>query len=708
MKKKIMGLLALTFSIFGITESHAQTQITLDEVVPGGSKYWDLQPEMPRVLGVVPQGILLFGTQSLDVMGMDGQRSPYISKPQTGMLPPLMPTEDGQFLVSRMGNTFYIMNVGQSNIDEIKLNDSFSDIALSPYGNIIAGSDGQNIFLAYRDGREIKQLTSDGSHDIVYGMAAHRNEFGINEGLFFSPSGRYLAFYRIDQSKVADYPIVRMDTPIAKYDPIKYPMAGQASQEVTIGIYDTRDESISYLNTGAPKDRYFTNIAWSPDEKSLYIEEVSRAQDQCDLVRYSVETGNAEQTLLTEKNDKYIEPVQPIQFSPTDASRFVRMSRVDGYRHLYLYNTDGKKLAQLTDGDWEIIKFLGISPDSRWAYFTSNKDYVIGQDLYRVALKGKKIERLTEGKGTHHVRLASDFSMAYDTYSSKDIPGKATLIKLGKKVEHKLIEEAKAPGRAAHLNAVVELGSIKSADGTTDLYYKMTRPSQIEKSKKYPVIVYVYGGPHSQLVTDSWRGLNANWDSYMADKGYIVFTMDGRGTDNRGHAFESVTHRQLGTCEMADQMKGVEYLKSLPYVDTDRIGVYGWSFGGFITTNLMLTHNDVFKVGVAGGPVIDWALYEVMYGERYMDTPQENPEGYKANNLTLRAKDLKGRLLMIHGAVDPVVVWQNSQSFLNAAIEARTLPDYMIYPNYEHNVIGKDRVHLYEVITRYFDDFLKK
>ncbi len=709
MKKKIVGILALTMGLIGTGGHRAQGQsaITLDDVVPGGSKYRDHQPQMPRVLGVVPEGILLFGTESLEVKGMDGVAKTYLTKPTGATLPPLVPTADGKFLVARLLNTYHVVRTGTQEIRQIELSDAFTEVVLSPTGDMVAGSDGTNIFIAYSDGRKIAQITTDGSHDIVYGMAAHRNEFGIEKGLFFSPTGRYLAFYRIDQTQVADYPVVRMGERIAKMDPIKYPMAGEASQEVTVGVYDTQTGTTKYLNTGTPKDRYLTNIAWAPDEGSIYIDEVDRDQSRCKLVRYSVASGDAERTILTEVNERYIEPVHPIAFLPTNTRRFIRMSRTDGYRHLYLYNTDGKQMAQLTSGAWEIMSFIGVSPDSEWAYFTSNKDYTIGEDLYRVGIKSRKIERLTKGKGTHSVRMSGDFSMAYDAFSSKDNAGEAWLIKTGKKVERKLIERAETPAMATRLNAVVELGSLKSADGTTDLFYKMTRPRTIEKGKRYPVIVYVYGGPHSQLVTDTWRGLNANWDCYMADKGYIIFTMDGRGTDNRGHAFESAIHRQLGTCEMADQMKGVEYLKSLSYIDAERIGVYGWSFGGFMTTNLMLTHNDVFKVGVAGGPVIDWSRYEVMYGERYMDTPQENPEGYKKNNLTLRAGDLKGRLMLIHGAVDPVVVWQNSQEFLNAAIEARTLPDYMIYPNHEHNVIGKDRVHLYEVITRYFDDFLK-
>lgn len=354
----------------------------------------------------------------------------------------------------------------------------------------------------------------------------------------------------------------------------------------------------------------------------------------------------------------------------------------------------------------EVTGFLGIDPKGRYAYYTSNAEDPRYEDLYRVRLNDGTTERLTTGEGTHRVAVSNDFAYAYDAFSNLDTPGVYSVIELGAKPVTTVFAKSDLPSDLS-LRPSVELGVLKADDGVTDLYYKLTKPAKLEKGKKYPVIVYVYGGPHAQLVTNSWNSLRYNWDNYMAEKGYLVFTLDNRGSANRGFDFESVVHRNLGEHEMADQMTGIKFLKSLPYVDADKIGVHGWSFGGFMTTNLITTYPETFKVGVAGGPVIDWRLYEVMYGERYMDTPEENPEGYKNADLTRKAKNLKGRLLLIHGAIDPVVVWQNSQDFLNAAIEARTLPDYLVYPNHPHNVIGKDRVHLMMHVTRYFDDFLK-
>ena len=249
--------------------------------------------------------------------------------------------------------------------------------------------------------------------------------------------------------------------------------------------------------------------------------------------------------------------------------------------------------------------------------------------------------------------------------------------------------------------------SDKAADGKTDLYYRLVKPVNFDPNKKYPTVVYVYGGPHAHNVEAAWNYLTRPWEVYMAQRGYVVFVVDNRGSENRGFEFESCTHRHLGDIEMQDQLEGVKYLKSLPYVDADRIGVHGWSFGGFMTTNLMCSYPDVFKVGVAGGPVIDWKYYEVMYGERYMDTPQENPEGYASSSLLNKAKNLKGRLQIIVGYNDPTCVMQHSLSFLRACEDAGTQPDYFVYPGDGHNMMGHDMVHLHERITRYFDDYLK-
>lgn len=704
----IISLLLFTSAITSTAQSR---RFTLAEATPGAAEYWALMPDEPHVLGVLPEGVLTRTPSGIDITGVDGSTKPFLSLEEWekmmgrrffGRL--WMHGETGLLVETYMGVVSVIDPLHREVVSHFQLPSQDASFKISPKGDYLLLLEDHNIILLTPDGSR-KALAEDASLDIVYGEAAHRNEFGISDGVFFTPSGRYFAFYRIDQSEVSTYPIIHWEAPLSSFAPIKYPMAGQASQKVTIGVYDTESHQLLYLKTGTPEDRYFTNIVWCPCEKKLFVEEVNREQNEVNLLQYSTESGEKLKTLHSEHHEKYIEPTTPIHIIPNSGGDYIRLSRVDGWRHLYLHSMEEGTKRQLTLGNWEVKDLLGLDKDGRFVYFTSNKDHTIGQDLYRVDIKTGDLERLTDGDGWHMPRLSPGAEIAYISFNNRTTPSETFILNLTETPSRTQISQSEDP-LAPFIRPEVRLGKLSASDGS-DLYYKMTLPPDMEADKKYPVIIYVYGGPHSQLVTDTWRSLNLSWDTYMAQEGYIVFTLDNRGTDHRGMDFESVTFRNLGEKEMEDQMTGVEYLTSLPFVDADRIGVYGWSFGGFMATNLMLSHPETFKVGVAGGPVMDWAFYEVMYGERYMDTPEENPSGYEKSNLIRRAGDLRGRLLLIHGALDPVVVWQHSLLFLNAAIQSGVHPDYMVYPNHEHNVRGQERVHLHTVISRYFDDFLK-
>lgn len=576
-----------------------------------------------------------------------------------------------------------------------------------------AYTSGNNVRILTAEG-DILNVTNETEPGIVCGQAVHQREFGIENGLFWSPSGKKLAFYRMDERMVAEYPIVNIDKRIATAEPFHYPMAGEKSHEVTLGVYDVETGETTWMNTGLPKEKFLTNIAWSPDSKTVYIAEINRGQNNCQLVTYNASTGEQQAVLFTEANERYVEPQVPVTFVPNHDNLFIWQSRKDGYNHVYLYDTTGKQIRQLTQGKWEVANVLGFDAKGEQLFVSgdvpaplSAKEEGNPLEVYTqvVQIKNGKTSFISDIQAVHNTTISASGKYAIATYSSPSIPRNIDLIRVKDKKVLKNLHTAPNPYKSITMPTVTT-GTLKSADGNTDLYYRLTVPADLDETKKYPVIVYVYGGPHSQLVTGGWMNGASGWDLYMANQGYILFTLDNRGTNNRGFEFESIIHRNLGVHEMADQMKGVEFLKSLPYTDHDRFGVYGWSYGGFMTTNLMLTHSDVFKVGVAGGPVIDWAYYEIMYGERYMDTPQENPEGYKNANLKLRAGDLKGRLLQIHGDVDNVVLWQHSLSFIKACVDAGTHPDYFVYPRHQHNVIGKDRPHLMEHITRYFADHL--
>ncbi len=565
----------------------------------------------------------------------------------------------------------------------------------------------------YVDGKLVER--GDG-YNIVLGESVHRNEFGIDGGLFWSPKASRLAFYRMDQSMVVDYPLVNTKAREAEVRNIKYPMAGMKSHEVTVGVWNCASQKLVYLNTARDttvheREMYLTNIAWSPDEKYVYIAKINREQNHMWLEQYDAATGDFKKVLFEETNPRYVEPCEPMIFTPK-GDQFLWYSMRDGYKHLYLYNLDGSLVKQVTKGEYEVEGFIQFDKKGENIFIYANKNNLDGRDAYRVNLKNGTMECLTNynsAEGTHTVVINDEGTRMVDYFSAVDNPGEVNyVININKPANHRdyNIYRAENPLKDYAMPGV-ELGTIKAADGKTDLYYRLITPPNMEKGKKYPTLVYVYGGPHSQLVTDSWLGGGNLYFMFLAQQGYVVFTVDNRGTDNRGFEFESCTHRRLGEIEMADQMEGVKFLKSLPYVDQDRMGVEGWSFGGFMTITMKLAHPEVFKVGCAGGPVIDWKWYEIMYGERYMDTPQENPEGYEANSLLNKAQNLEGRLLVIQGAEDNTVVPQHSTEFIERCINNFKQVDYFMYPHHEHNVLGRERLHLYQKMFDYYETFLK-
>ena len=560
------------------------------------------------------------------------------------------------------------------------------------------------LFVADGQGKK-HQLSTDGSREIVYGQSVHRNEFGIEKGTFWSPDGQHLAFYRMDQSMVTDYPQVDIFPRNASYEPDKYPMAGMTSHKVTVGVYDLNTQKTVYLQAGDPTDRYFTNIAWSPDSKTIYMFELNRKQNDCRLVSYNAETGAKMAELYRETSDQYVEPLHPILFLPWDDTEFIIQSQKDGYNHLYLFDKSGKELKQITSGKWVVMDVLGFNKKDKTVIIASNEKNPLQHNLWAVNINNGKRTLLDNGLGVHRGTLSASGALMYDKYQEPCVPHCITVTGTQKPKPVTLLT-SEDPWKD-YQQPIYENGSIKAADGTTDLYYRMVKPHDFDATKQYPTVVYVYGGPHAHLVDASWHYASRTWETYMAQKGYIVFILDNRGSEDRGRDFEQATFHQLGQIEMQDQMKGVEYLKSLPYVDMNRLGVHGWSFGGFMTISLMTNYPDVFKVGVAGGPVIDWKWYEVMYGERYMGTPEDNPEGYAKTSLIDKAKNLKGKLQIITGYNDNTVVPQHCLSFLDACVKAGTQPDFLAYPGEEHNMRGHASVHLHERITQYFEDYLK-
>lgn len=722
--KKLKFILTLTcVSLMTLSTIMAQQtsnyQLTLEDLLPGGNSYSKYQVKMPKGIQWYNDiATYIKGDSILAIKGGSNTSSQFIiSKDEINQI---LSDNNKDKIVSLAGISF----IGKDNslalvkikngyvtidmktksiINSFELSKDAQNIDFSEKYESVAYTKKNNLYLLSKN-TEIA-ITNDSSKSIVNGQSVHRNEFGINKGIFWSPDGNKLAFYRMDENMVTDYPLVDVSTRIASLKDIKYPMAGMKSHHVTLGIYDILTNKTTFLKTGLPKEKYLTNIAWAPDNKSIYIAELNRGQDTCQLKQYDIATGKQIKLLFEELDTKYVEPEHPIHFLPNNSQSFIWQSKRDRHNHIYLYATDGSLKRQLTSGEWDVTNVLGFDTNGNNLFYSSTENSPIENHLYKLDLKTGNRIKISKEEGLHYGILSPSAKYIIDRYTSQYNPGKIVITNTSNNVSSEFYQ-ADSPFKNIKLPEI-NLGSLTANDGKTKLFYRMVKPVDFDTSKKYPVVIYVYGGPHSQLVDNSWMGQVRGWDIYMAEKGYIVFTLDNRGTNNRGKKFEDITHRKLGVVETEDQMTGVNYLKSLTYVDADRIGVHGWSFGGFMTLNLMLRHPEVFKVGVAGGPVTDWKYYEIMYGERYMDSPQENPQGYAETSMIDRAGDLKGRLMLIHGDEDPTVVMQHSLLFLKSAIKKGTHPDFFVYPGHGHNMTGHDRVHLHEHITRYFDDFLK-
>jgi len=558
----------------------------------------------------------------------------------------------------------------------------------------------QNLFI--QKGTQAIQVTNETDKNIVCGQSVHRNEYGINKGTFWSPDGNQLAFYRMDQRMVTDYPIVEITEKPAKVRNIKYPMAGQTSHEVTLGVYNLANQKTTFLDVTGPKDQYLTGITWTTDSKYITITLLNRETNHFQLNAYDANTGKLVKTLFDEKSDRYLDPQEGPLFVNA-ALDFVWQSERNGFNHLYLYGWDGKLKKQLSSGDEKVTDVLGTDDKGQNLLFIQTGGQGMDRIVKSVDLKSGKVKSLTPTSGVHNAMWCEGKTRLLDVWSNLKKPKQIDLIDVTGKAP-KMLKTFANPFTDYDFPSIDTL-SLKSSDGQT-LHARLIKPTNFDPNKKYPVIVYLYGGPHAQMVTNSWLAAANVYMAAWAADGFVVFTIDNRGSYNRGVGFEQAPYRNMGTPEMEDQLAGVKYLKSLPYVDGTRLGIHGWSYGGFMTTTMMSRAPGTFKVGIAGAPVIDWAMYEIMYTERYMDTPKENPQGYETANLVNHAQNVKGKFMLIHGTSDDVVVWQNTQAFLKKAIESGVQLDYFIYPGHGHGVGGKDRIHLMKKMTNYFKDNL--
>lgn len=581
--------------------------------------------------------------------------------------------------------------------------------ALAPTRFSFYGWDADGIgLLSRRPATRTWRLPVPESKDISYGMAVSRNEFNCSEGVFPSNGGDLLAVYRKDESRVSDFPLLDITTRTGTLRSIKYPMNGMPSELLSLCVCDTLGNVRATLAVDDfDEERYLTNVSWSADDKYIFVHVLDRAQHHMHLNMYRSADGSFVRTVLTEENDAWYEPQDPLRPLKSTGDYIYRTDNRDGYRSLYLCDTLGY-VRRITTCEAD-VEYAGC--DDQWIYYTSAEVSSVENHLFRVSYrKGRTVagykfgkpQQLTTGSGWHTVYLNPQCTRFVDVFSSLDVPRIVTM----RAADGTAVEElVNSPDPLAdYARCEVEFGTVKSADGQFDNYYRFIKPLNYDPDKKYPLIVYVYGGPHSQMVRNSWLGSIRMWEMAMAQRGYAVYVQDNRGTSNRGAAFEKAINRRCGQAEAADQMAGLDaLLERCPWIDAERIGVHGWSYGGFMTITLLTHHPDVFKVAVAGGPVIDWKWYEIMYGERYMDTPETNPEGFEVTSLMNQTKNVRGRRLLIcQGAIDDTVVWEHSLSFVDKCIVEGVQLDYFPYPTSKHNMSGAARFHLYDKISDYF------
>ncbi len=728
-----------------VSQATTKKSFTLDDLLPGGSTFWNLQPKYMFTTWWGEKAIeltvdeakamesLKLKVESLKLFTADDLNGILGEKVVRACTNLSFPYADQPIVKVQTPKEIILLDFEKKVVVwRGPIQEGATELVWNKESRAMAYCIGPNVFVQTSDGQRT-QLTTDGSDDIVYGHSVSRDEFGISSGLFWSPDGQRLTFYKKDQSRIPSYPQVDITQRIAATYVDKYPMAGEESEDVSVAVFDVPTGKTVWLQNPKPKTDYMTNLSWAPDGKKLYVFELNRDQDFMQLFAYDAATGVKDaEPLIEEKHPKYVEPLHTLTFLPWDATKAVMQSSRDNWNHLYLLNLRKKTYPEwreaagggttcdhiavtlLTPGDFTMRDFLGFNQKEKTALFIGNVTHPLHHTIHKVEIKDKGLKikdsqalptLLSAGEGVHSATLSASGAQLIDTYSSPTVTRRVELTdtKSGKSVN---LLTAEDPWKDYNVPEITG-GSIKAADGVTDLYYRLIKPVDFDPTKKYPTVIYVYGGPHAHNVQASRGYYFRGWEIYMAQKGYVIFVLDNRGSQYRGQQFEQATFRHLGEEEMKDQLCGVEFLKRLPYVDADRMGIHGWSFGGFMTTNLMCTYPDVFKVGVAGGPVVDWKYYEVMYGERYMDTPEQNPEGYAACSLLPKAKNLKGRLQIILGYNDPTCVPQHTLSFIRASIDAGTQPDLFLYPGDGHNMFGTDQVHLHERITRYFEDYLK-
>ena len=577
-----------------------------------------------------------------------------------------------------------------------------ADPKLSPDGKRVSFRREHDLYVLDIASRKTTRLTSDGRPTLLNAELdwVYPEELDLGTAYWWSPDSKRIAYMQFDTSHEMQYPQVDLRGLRGTLELERYPQAGTANAEVRLGVVSADGGPTRWMDLGEPRDHLLARVHWRPDSSGIAVHRLNRVQNDLQLLLADPADGVA-RTLLHEKDPAWINITNQFRYLPS--GKFLWSSERDGFRHLYVYSGDGKQLSRVTQGSWEVSDVAGVDEAASRVYYVSTEASSLERQLYAIDLDGTAKKRLTQTAGTHAISMSPTHEFYMDTHSSLTSPSRKTLhtndgaeLAVYREADHKLSDEYDL--------LPTEIVQLKAADGTP-LYARMIKPAGFRSGQKYPAIVMVYGGPHAQSVRNAWAG--ATWDQALAHRGFVIWQMDNRGAAGRGHAFEAALYRRLGEKELADQRDGVRHLISQGFVDPARIGIYGWSYGGFMTLYSLLNAPDLFKAGIAGAPVADWRNYDTIYTERYLGTPAENEEGYRRSSAVTYADKLRAKLLIVHNIEDDNVLFQNSLQMSDALERAGKLFTMMIYPQKSHGVSGPARKHLLELTTDFFETNLK-
>jgi dipeptidyl-peptidase-4 len=615
----------------------------------------------------------------------------------------LSPTGKELLLTSATGLFLYNLDTGKL---QRLTQDPAAEAApqFSPDGTRIAFLKNNNIHVIEIEGHIDTQLTSEGNDHLLVGQVdwVYGEEFGIDKGFYWSPDSQHIAYFKMDESNVPEFPITDFIPVQNEVASTRYPKAGENNSVVTVGVVSLKDNTTRWIDIGDNTDIYIPRIKWLPCSDSLAIQRLNRSQNKLDLLLADINTGKTSAILKEESTNGWIDIYDDLTFIES-GKRFIWSSNQSGFKHLYLYDINGEQVHQLTDGEWEVDDLAGVDESNDMVYFRATEKASWERQLYSVDLEGNGMQRLTHGDGWHIISMSTDFSYYLDSFSTYIEPNKVILYTADGK-ELAVIESNSIPA-LQEFNLVKPEFITFMTDYGVELPTFIIKPPDFNPNKKYPVLMYTYGGPAIQVVCNQWeddaRKRNL-WHEMMAQEGYIIFALDNRGTPARGRDFAQAIYRQWGTVDVLDKIAGVKYLQKLQYVDSSRIGIWGWSHGGYMTCMCMLKGADYFKTGIAVAPPTNWYNYDTIYTERYMGTPQDNPEGYKKSATLSYIGNLKGKLLVIHGTADDNVHIANTMQLVYALENSRKPFDLMIYPRKKHHMDSQDtKVHMYNLMTDY-------